>query len=657
MTSRLYLLGHFRWEPVEGEPSPQLRQKTMAILAMLALSPSGVLRRQKLADVLWETGKDPKASLRQAVKEIREIEQNLGSSIFTADKHYLKLDLNTLWVDARLASYCAKQFDPSLADQLLQCDFGELLMDCAVEGDAFEEWLLIERSRTERDLFRSLELYLDYTRDHTASSHKSRHIASALLRINPSDEQAHHALIQSYLSDNNRSAAVQQFERYKNDLMTNFGEEPSAEICALLDKVDIGQKLTVASTEVLRSENTGPESNLLRPVIEICPFQTNSIETDVEYFSQVFRADLCQQISCNRRYSIRDGAFLTDGFSSGISHKSEQPPVSYIVRATVVTDAQNISILVQLLEGSSADILWMKRVVCKKWEALQQLQGEAIQAAIELIRFVELQELERANHTEEVRLTARQCVSRARLTMFKFTPDAVQTAEKYLLRALLIEPKYAEAMAWLAFLRSIEIGQGYRSDSFSVDEEIRALMQRANELSPNDDNVLSIFGHLEAFVHHDFKGAIEYFDRAMKSNPNCAYAWGFKAITLCYLGQSDDALAKLERCRQVMPFDPHPYYFDTARCIASMLSGHFEEAVRLGKQVLRNSPNFHANYRPLISSLGHLNRHEEAEQLIRKFKEYQPDFSVGWHLKNYPPLTEDKNDLYITGLRKAGVRE
>ncbi|MBL4666596.1 MAG: tetratricopeptide repeat protein, partial [Sneathiella sp.] len=371
-----------------------------------------------------------------------------------------------------------------------------------------------------------------------------------------------------------------------------------------------------------------------------------------------FRSDICEQLACNDRFSVRTGAHETGpNLVIGGDSSSNHLEATYQIRGYIISIEDHTTVLLQMFDASSGDILWMKRVTPEMKALLNGTDEQGILAAIEMYRKIELEETDKSQKVEDGLLNARQCLLRAVSIMFRFSEDAVREAKRYLQRALTQSPGYSEAMAWLAFLYSIELGQGFTADPEATREQAGALIRKSIELSPSSDIGLAIAGHLEAFVYHDFETALEYFDRSLAANPNCSFTWGFSAITHCYIGKPEKALQLLSRCRQIMPFDAHPYYFDTARCIASMLSGRYEDAVRIGRQVLRNNPNFHANYRPLLSSLGHLGRIEEAAPVHEEFKKFQPDFSVSWHLANYPPLDAEITETYINGLRLAGVIE
>jgi tetratricopeptide (TPR) repeat protein len=183
------------------------------------------------------------------------------------------------------------------------------------------------------------------------------------------------------------------------------------------------------------------------------------------------------------------------------------------------------------------------------------------------------------------------------------------------------------------------------------------IVHRALELDPSNPMALAVAGHIASFVDHDYGQALTLFDRSLSIDPNSAYAWDLSALTLCYTGRAEEGLQRLHASRGVWERHPNPYYFRTTGCIGLMLAGCYEQAIELCCRTIRENPNFHAPYRPLIASLGHLGRISEARESLASLHRLQPDFSIGWFRANYPPLQADYAARYLDGLRKAGVPE
>jgi len=88
-----------------------------------------------------------------------------------------------------------------------------------------------------------------------------------------------------------------------------------------------------------------------------------------------------------------------------------------------------------------------------------------------------------------------------------------------------------------------------------------------------------------------------------------------------------------------------------------LLAGETEKAAEVGRRAVRENPGFQGAYRPLLASLGHLGRVDEAHEHLAKLRQLQPEFSIGWFREHYPPLPQDHRDHYVHGLRKARVEE
>ena len=254
-------------------------------------------------------------------------------------------------------------------------------------------------------------------------------------------------------------------------------------------------------------------------------------------------------------------------------------------------------------------------------------------------------------------LSPSDCILKAIPLIFEMSLELFAQAGQLLQRALADDPHEPLAYAWRAFWGCFQLGQGWAEDPAAARAEVDWLVRRALEIDPRNPFALAIAGHAASFNRHDYAGALDYFDRSLRLDPNSPHALDLSAITQCYVGNPEEALRRLSRYEEIWPHDPHPYFHRTTTCIALALAGRYEQAVQLGQRTLQENSNFHAPYRPLIASLGQCGRIDEAREHLIKLRQRQPDFSVGWFREHYPPLREDDRTRYIEGLRKAGVPE
>ena len=213
------------------------------------------------------------------------------------------------------------------------------------------------------------------------------------------------------------------------------------------------------------------------------------------------------------------------------------------------------------------------------------------------------------------------------------------------------------ATAWAAFWHVFHIGQGWTEDAAGASTQASILSLRAIRLDPDNAEALAIYGHLCSFLNRDFSTALYYFERALRLNPNLGLAWALSAATHCYVGAPEAALACLDRYREHAPFDPYFGFFETIYTNAYTLVGAYEQAVRVGRRVMRANPDFVNGYKALLASLGHLGQIGEAARYRGLLASREPDFSIERFVKTYPFRRDADRQRYAEGLRLAGVRE
>ena len=121
-------------------------------------------------------------------------------------------------------------------------------------------------------------------------------------------------------------------------------------------------------------------------------------------------------------------------------------------------------------------------------------------------------------------------------------------------------------LAWAAYWRMWHVGQGWTDDpARDAGASREELCLRAIKIDPDNAEALGIYAHTCSWKK-DFDTALHYFDRALRSNPNLAFVWALSAITHCYIGKPSEALKRMERYRELAPFDPYFCFFESIYC-------------------------------------------------------------------------------------------
>jgi hypothetical protein len=127
------------------------------------------------------------------------------------------------------------------------------------------------------------------------------------------------------------------------------------------------------------------------------------------------------------------------------------------------------------------------------------------------------------------------------------------------------------------------------------------------------------------------------------------------ALALAYAGRHDEAIQSAAHARRLSPFDPHGFFFDNAMMVPTLLRHEFEVAAELGRRSVQLNPDMSGTYKGLLSALGHLGRDEEIAPLRARLLELEPSFSLAAAAARSPMLREVDRNLYVDGLRLAGL--
>jgi tetratricopeptide (TPR) repeat protein len=215
-----------------------------------------------------------------------------------------------------------------------------------------------------------------------------------------------------------------------------------------------------------------------------------------------------------------------------------------------------------------------------------------------------------------------------------------------------IDPKNPIAPAWAAFWYCFRVGRGWARDLAASLATAETLCLKALEIDPDNAEALGIYAHTCAWKRN-FDAAVRYFDRSLRLNPNLAFIWALSGSTYCWIGEPAAALRRLQRYRDLAPSDP--YICKAFYAVAYYFIGDYEQAVLLGRRAVNTTPDFSASYKPLIASLGHLRRANEATPYITKLRSLEPHFTVEHHAKTYPFKRPEDLRRYMRGLLLAGV--
>jgi DNA-binding SARP family transcriptional activator/TolB-like protein len=661
---RIHLLGSMRATSYLGADVLPRGKKARAILAWLCFAAGARVSRARLSAMLWDRVPDAQArtSFRQALRELTSALGPLAGELLLADRDTISLDTSQCWIDAVAVLASASPASSPRGELAALCS-GELIEELEGLSTAFDQWLLAERTRF-TDRLRSVlesELY-QLARDGgdpKQLAEGARHVIS----FDATHEGASRVLMRALLDMGERAQALREYARCREAVKNGLDAEPSPETQALHEAVrafagreerDRGPgAATIVPHQAPAARPALPSRSRLR--VGVLPFVgSRSINEDNLAFS--LSQEIAGALARFRWFDvIAPISLMRKASESAVSDDQlQRKELDYAVDGALSVNGKHVQISVRLLDlGQYASPVWSDRFELPLGELhhLNEMVTTRIVGRIDpVILFIEGQPKRRE------RYGATGLILLAIPLMFSMERKKFEEAGTLLNQALAIEPDNAMVIAWAALWQLIHVGENWSKDVEKTLATVEELCVRAIKLDPENAEALGIYGHACAWKK-DFDAALHHHERALRLNPSLAFIWALSALTFCYIGEPDVALQRLERYRDLAPFDPYFRLFENVFAIAYALKGDYENAVAVGRRVVTFNPDFSGGYRPLIAALGHLGRLEDAKRYLDKLLKLEPNFSLKLFGDVYPLKRASDRNRFLTGLRMAGVPE
>ncbi|MBK9051434.1 MAG: hypothetical protein IPL78_11120 [Chloroflexi bacterium] len=251
--------------------------KMQALLCYLVMNP-GEHDREMLATLLWgeSTTQQSRTSLRT---DLARTAGRLDSCLHIKRSSLAFNQTTRYWLDVEeFSHYLAKSPTAEQLRRAVSLYQGEFLDGVFVpNAPDFEDWLVGQRERLREMALQALAQLVNYSLAQKGYPEGITY-AKQLLRLDPWREEAHRDLMRLLALSDQRSAALEQFEKCRGILATEFGVEPGLETVRLAEQI---------RHDLLRPQPTATPIPIAHPA----PFQP---PPDLPYF--VNRETLLAQI-------------------------------------------------------------------------------------------------------------------------------------------------------------------------------------------------------------------------------------------------------------------------------------------------------------------------------------------------------------------------
>lgn len=642
---QLRLFGGFEITGSDGKidfPSAKLS----ACLAVLALAEKGS-RRTELTELLWGTHFEEQArqSFRQALVRIRKV---IGADALIADDQTVRLDPLMILVDVsefvRL-SQSGKAEDLRAAAAIAQ---GDLLDGIDLEEPEWENWLANERRRLNEKvcglLVRIAEIDLAEGRPTEALVN-----AEACIRRDIFREEAHRLALRAFVSLGRRSEALRHYQSLAERLKQELDTTPEPETTALLEQI----RLRAGSS----SEPTNTSVVIRKPSIAVLPFANLSGSNDQDYFIDGMVDEIITALSRFQWLFViaRNSSFTYKGRAVDVKQVGRELGVRYVLEGSVRRSGERIRISGQLIDASNGAALWADRIEGELADIfdLQDLVTSQVVSAI--APKLEQAEIERSRRKPTASLDAYDYYLRGQADVLKWTKDANKRALASYTRAYELDPEFSSAYGMAARCYSQSKAQGWISDPQWEKAEVRRLARLAVDNGPDDPIALSASGMALAFVACDLDGGDVLISKAIRLNPNLATAWMFGGWVRSWMGDPDEAIARVTRAMQLSPQDPS--LSNMRRCVAFsyFVAGRYAEAISASEAITPLPQNSIFGLATIAASAAILDNLPKAAAAVEAIRREDPGLSLANLQDRFPLKRPEDYERWRDGLRKAGL--
>jgi DNA-binding SARP family transcriptional activator/TolB-like protein len=629
-----------------------------ALLGYLALSEDYTATRDRLVGLLWSeaTEGNARTSLRQVLHWLRHLFDMSGYSGLYTDKTKVALSPDLIWVDVWAALKAAE--NQIVHRELLGTEyFCDRLLEGFEDVDpAFRIWLLARRQNFRDRLLRALEEILA---DQGALDGRGTQAAEALVKLDPTHEEAVRYLMRARAATGNIGTALRHYKSLWDILDDEYAMEPSIETQRLVSDIKIGVFDEVDAT-------AGPEPPLStspawiptpttaqhRLVLAIEPFSTEDIAIDNRHLLQGFRHFLMASFVRFREWRVMD---LLEPLSNGSSQGA-----NFAIQATVLTSGRVTNIVLTLKDLRSDIFVWSDRFELRveAWMTLQQHVVRSVTTALNV--HLSADRMTRLAETSTISSQLYDTWLRGQAMISRLEPEDWRQASELFEDVIRQAPEFAPAYSSLVQLKNSQhiVYPGvFRSMSRQADA--LALAQTAARLDPIDSRTQLCLAWAFAF-DEQYENAELHFDLARGLNELDPWTLMSTAQGFAFLADGEKAskLADDAMNNVVQPRPLHWGYLAGIRFFLGEYEVALDAAVRAGDFLPNNGAWRAASLVRLGDRDGARQEADRCLRLIRKLWRGDKDPSDGeitrWVLQLFPIRHRAHQETLRRSLRDAG---
>ncbi len=393
------------------------------------------------------------------------------------------------------------------------------------------------------------------------------------------------------------------------------------------------------------SGTAGDTGTYENPAIAVLPFGNSSGEPGQDFFADGLTEDIITDLSNVPGFRViaRNSTLFYKGKPTDVGQIAQDLGVNFIVEGNVRKSADRVRVNVQLVDAVSGTHIWAERFDRELPDvfALQdEVAGRIVGAISGKLNVASLRKRPQSVEAYELCLRCRYMIAQSK--------EANEEAQRFLLRAIELEPGYAEAHRRLSHAYSFH-WLHYNGDQAMYRTQSLALAERAVELDPQDSGNYWALAWVQAYERQSAL-AHANFSKAKRLNPNDADAYAMYGDFLAMEGRPEDAVQSIKEGLKLNPRPAGWYFWLLGQALVQL--GHNEEAI----DALNREETYRSSSRRVLAvALSKLGRVEEARTEAKLFMATVPGARTQLWIKTRPFRRPEDLKFWEDAFREVGL--
>ena len=394
-----------------------------------------------------------------------------------------------------------------------------------------------------------------------------------------------------------------------------------------------------------------------RPSLAVLPFQSIPYDQDTEWFADGIVEEITTALSRFRSLFViaRNSAFTFKGQNVDVRDVGQRLGVRYVLEGSVRRALGQLRVTGQLVEAETGNHVWADRYDGAMSDVFE-LQDQITAAVAGVLEpSIGRAEIERAVRKPTSDLTVYDLYLRAMPGLYARSKAGYDSAKSLLEEAVARDPNFAQVRGMLAVLWEFGAYFGWEPDIAAARERAVGLAREALGSDSSDPQVLARCGFVFATLGSAHAEGSALLDRAIAANPNCAEAYFRGGWVSVWNGDFATGLSRVDINERLDPLSAEANGRTGIRAAARFFLREFDAAIEAADQAIGRTPDFHAARCVLVASLAHAGREEEARAHAAELLRRNPRYPQFLTLANNPFRHKWMAEVFLEGLRRAGI--